>query len=234
MSDNKIHIFMANYGSGKTEFALNYAIKLKENNDDVAIGDIDVVNLYFRSRDKRELFEQAGIKIISAHQGYERADSPALSAEIVGYINNENVHLVLDVGGDANGATVLGSLSSHLKNKEYEAYLVVNTNRPFTKNVDEIIELHHMLEEKSRIKITGLINNTNLQEHTTEEVIKKGEKIVDHASVALDIPVVYNGVYEKIYDEVDNLKYDKFKIRRYMTKPWERPAELPDNLKNNS
>jgi tRNA uridine 5-carbamoylmethylation protein Kti12 len=219
---------MANYGSGKTEFALNYAIKLRKENEKVAVADIDVVNLYFRSRDKKELFEKAGIKIISSHQGYERADSPAISAEVVGYINNEQTHLVLDVGGDANGATVLGSLSKEISKHEYNAYLVVNANRPFTKTVNEIIELHHMLEAKSKIKITGLINNTNLQEYTTEETIKKGEKIVDQASAALDIPVVYNGVYEAIYDDVDKLKYDKFKIRRFMNKPWEKMTELKD------
>ena len=55
MLKNKIHIFLANYGSGKTEFSLNYALKLKESNKKVAVVDLDVVNLYFRSRDVKAL-----------------------------------------------------------------------------------------------------------------------------------------------------------------------------------
>jgi hypothetical protein len=228
MAKNNIHIFLANYGSGKTEFALNYALKLKENHNKVVIADLDVVNLYFRSRDLQELFEQkAGIEIISSAKGYERADTPNLSPAIWGRMQNNEYQTVLDVGGDSNGATVLGSFKLEDKNKDYNAYLVLNTNRPFTKTVDEIIELRNMLEAKSRIKITGLINNTNLQEHSTEENIKKGEAIVEEVSNKLNIPFVYNGVYEDIWDDCKSLKYEKFKIRRFMKKPWEKPPQLP-------
>lgn len=228
MEKNKIHIFLANYGSGKTEFALNYALKLKKDNNKVVVADLDVVNLYFRSRDLMELFEkQAGIEIISSARGYENADTPNLSPAIWGRIQNSEYETVLDVGGDSNGATVLGSFKLEEKNKDYDAYLVLNTNRPFTRTVNEIIELKKMLESKSRVKITGLINNTNLQEYSTEENIKKGESIVEEVSKKLDIPFIYNGVYEDIWDKCKNLKYEKFKIRRFMRKPWESSPQLP-------
>ncbi len=230
MSDRKIYIFLANYGSGKTEFTLNYAIKLREQQRKVAIADIDVVNLYFRSRDQKEMFEKAGITVISSHKGYEKQDSPSISSGVWGYISNKEYDLVLDVGGDSNGATVLGSMSDDVKKYDYEANLIVNTNRPFTRTVEEIIALHGMLEEKSKLKITALVNNTNLQEFTTVEDIKKGERIVDLASVALDIPLVCNGVSEDLYDKVDGLRYEKFKIRRFMNKPWEKKATLPESL----
>jgi hypothetical protein len=229
MIENNIHIFLANYGSGKTEFALNYALKLKKkDNKNVALADLDTVNLYYRSRDVRELFANAGIEIISSVKGYEKADTPSISPSIMGYIQNKDYHTVLDVGGDPVGATVLGSLSSEIKKQNYEAFFVININRPFTRNADEILELYKMLEQKSRIKITGLINNTNLQEHSTIDNIKKGEEIVQKVSETINVPVVYTGVYEDIWNDVDtSLKYEKFKIRRFMRKPWEKLPELP-------
>jgi hypothetical protein len=84
-----------------------------------------------------------------------------------------------------------------------------------------------MLENKARIKITGLINNTNLQEFSTIENIKFGEKITESVSEELGIPIVYNGILEDIWDKANGLKYEKFKIRRFMRKPWEKPASLP-------
>lgn len=227
----RIHIFLANYGSGKTEFALNYALKLKQEGKEVAVADLDVVNLYFRSRDLKDLFDSAGIRIISSARGYERADSPALSPEIFGAIQNEDMDLVLDVGGDSNGATVLGSFHKQLKDYDYNAFLVVNVNRPFTKSTEEVKEIYEMLEAKGRIKLTGLINNTNLQEFSTIENIKHGESILEQVAEDKCIPIVYSGVYDKLWDEVDALKYEAFKIQRFMRKPWESPATIPQDLK---
>ena len=51
--DRRIRIITGHYGSGKTEFAVNYVKKLRESVDGrVAIADLDIVNVYFRSREK--------------------------------------------------------------------------------------------------------------------------------------------------------------------------------------
>ena len=61
MNDKRIRIIVGHYGSGKTEFAVNYAIKLSQelgSTRKVAIADIDVVNPYFRSREKEDLLNE--------------------------------------------------------------------------------------------------------------------------------------------------------------------------------
>lgn len=52
--DKRIRIITGHYGSGKSEVAVNYVVQLrKETEDKVALADLDVVNVYFRSRKKR-------------------------------------------------------------------------------------------------------------------------------------------------------------------------------------
>ena len=47
--DKRIRIFIGHYGSGKSEVSINYVIKLREQVDgEVALADLDVVNVYFR------------------------------------------------------------------------------------------------------------------------------------------------------------------------------------------
>ena len=44
-----VYVFTGHYGSGKTETAVNFALKLKETEKNVALIDLDIVNPFFRS-----------------------------------------------------------------------------------------------------------------------------------------------------------------------------------------
>ena len=57
----KITVITGHYGSGKTNLAVNLAVKAKK----VTVADLDVVNPYFRTADFRGLFEELGIKLIA-------------------------------------------------------------------------------------------------------------------------------------------------------------------------
>ena len=78
--DRRIRIITGHYGSGKTEFAVNYVKKLRESVDGrVAIADLDIVNVYFRSREKKEELEEKGIQVIASNLDTAVADVPAVS-----------------------------------------------------------------------------------------------------------------------------------------------------------
>ena len=47
----RVTLFCGHYGSGKTNIAVNVALRLKETHDKVAIIDLDIVNPYFRTKD---------------------------------------------------------------------------------------------------------------------------------------------------------------------------------------
>ena len=57
LKDKRIRIIIGHYGSGKSEFSINYAVKLAEMGRKVTLADIDIVNMYFRSREKTREME---------------------------------------------------------------------------------------------------------------------------------------------------------------------------------
>ena len=60
MDYKRITLFAGHYGSGKTNIAVNFAIKLKSVFENVKIADIDIVNPYFRTKDSEEILKENG------------------------------------------------------------------------------------------------------------------------------------------------------------------------------
>lgn len=44
--DKRVRIIAGHYGSGKTEFAVNYAVALSKNAPRVVLADLDIVNVF--------------------------------------------------------------------------------------------------------------------------------------------------------------------------------------------
>ena len=60
----KYLIIIGNFGSGKTELALNIAFEAAETKK-VTFVDLDIVNPYFRSTERKAELEAAGIRLLS-------------------------------------------------------------------------------------------------------------------------------------------------------------------------
>ena len=52
---HRLTIVTGHYGTGKTEFSVNLALALAKEGRPVALADLDIVNPYFRSRERRSL-----------------------------------------------------------------------------------------------------------------------------------------------------------------------------------
>lgn len=220
--DKRIRIITGHYGSGKTEFAVNYAVALSKVSSRVALGDLDIVNVYFRSREKREELEKMGIKVISSSILGDSADLPAVSAEMTTPAKDSSYDYVIDLGGNDVGTMVLGRLKPIMKPEEVDFFMVVNVNRPDTSTAAGIMEQMRQLEASSGLKVTGFINNTNLIRETTAENIAYGDKILQEASKATKVPVKYVTYVEEVLDEELPLGIsgEVFPLKFYMRKPW--------------
>jgi hypothetical protein len=224
MLDKRITVFTGNFGSGKTEISLNYALHLKENHDinKIAVVDLDVINPYFRSREKSDLMESKGIEVIYPKK-LKYADLPIITPDINRLLQNDNYYGVIDVGGDKDGATVLGSIAENVQKTDYELNLVVNTKRPFTNNVEGIVEMKEMIEEASKISVDNLICNINVGDSTSIEDIKEGYKTVENASKQLNLPIKFISIKEDLLGELEKFEYKEelFPIQRFLKNPWD-------------
>ncbi|MFA9424333.1 MAG: ATP-binding protein [Sedimentibacter sp.] len=222
MHDKRLVIIIGHYGSGKTEFSVNYAVKLKEHNENVSIADLDIINPYFRSREKKEYFEEIGIKVYDSSIKNTSIDIPALPAEVMGVIQNQNEHSVIDVGGDPVGARVLARYAEQIKNVEYDMFYVINGNRPETRTVEDTIKYLRMIEGTCGLKVTGLINNTHLLKDTTVKDVEFGHELTKKVSWETDIPIRYEAVINKIALKITNKEILEklFPINLYMREEW--------------
>ncbi|HOK16397.1 MAG TPA: cobalamin biosynthesis protein CobQ [Defluviitoga tunisiensis] len=214
LNDYQSHIFIGMGGSGKTEIAINIAIKLKEKNPNVAIVDLDVVTPYFRVRDKIEELKSMNLFVITPPEKYIYVDLPIVPAEVGGYLVNPNYKTVLDVGGDEKGATVLGSLKNFLDNSKKVVYFVVNTRRPYTQDKNNIKKCMFQIEKKTRTKIDFLICNTHLKEETTNSIIEEGERILESVSKDTGVPVLFTAI-SNIISENFITRFEKLPIKLF-------------------
>ncbi len=221
LNDNRIRIIVGHYGSGKTEFAVNYAVRLSELGKKVVLADLDVVNPYFRSREKADELENLGIKVIGSSIKGNAVDVPSVSAEIYGPLQDESVEAVLDVGGDPAGARALGRYHSFFEAGKYDMFFVVNANRPETQTLENVEKYIRDIERASRAKVTGLINNTHLLKSTSLEDVLYGQKLVEEVSATLNIPVKYVSALEHVAKELpQDIKGEIFPLNLFMREDW--------------
>lgn len=221
-NDKRIRIIIGHYGSGKSEFSMNYVTKLRELTDaKVAISDLDIVNVYFRTREKRDFLQSKNIMPIDSSIQATSLDLPAVSAQVTAPLTDKSYDYVIDVGGDDVGARVLGRFSHLVEKDDYDMFCVVNANREQTQTTSDVINHIRAIENSSKLKVTGLINNTHLVRETTIEDILKGQELVKEVSNITNIPIKYVTCLESLIPQLPtNLDGDVFPINLYMRECW--------------
>ena len=219
---NGIVVIVGNYGSGKTEVAVNLAIHQKREGKDVRIADLDLVNPYFRTREARQILDDQGIDVVLPPQKYLQADLPVLSPLVSGMIRKPAQLSLIDAGGDDVGATVLASLADAFKDKTVQMLQVVNPFRPFTETIDGCLKIMREIETASRLRVTGFIGNANLIDETTADHIKEGYEFVRRLSNTCGLPLMFITIIERLFKNIDSTKFGcpLLHIERLLVPPW--------------
>ncbi len=198
--DHRLTIIIGAYGSGKSEIAVNMSLAQRKALPDkkLLIADLDIVNPFYRSSDCASVLEEAGIRLVTPMYAGSNVDAPVLPPDMYVIFDDESYQGVFDIGGEDMGALVLGSLKHRIENTDAVIYMAVNSLRPFTSNAEQIAVMTNELASAAGFKIDGYINNTNLLEETTAEMLAEGEKKILEASSITGIPLVANCVMEGI------------------------------------
>ena len=191
MIDKRVLLLCGHYGSGKTNIAVNLAMRMKQEYPRVTIADLDIVNPYFRTKDSADAFSDAGIRLICSEYANSNVDIPALPQDLYAITDDRGMRVIIDVGGDDRGALALGRIAPALKEEnDYEMLMVINCYRPLTRDAASTIEVMREIEAACGMRFTGLINNSNLGRETTAQDVLASVPYAEAVARESGLPLV--------------------------------------------
>lgn len=221
MEHKRLTLFAGHYGSGKTNIAVSYALRLAEEGKKVCIGDLDIVNPYFRTKDSDRELTEAGIDLISPQYANSNVDLPALPPESYRLVQDTGTYGIMDIGGDDRGAYALGRFTPFiLRENDYRMVFVANCYRPLTRTPEDALEIMGEIENACGLKFTCIVNNANLGGETTPNTVLESlpfteklcrlsglplwmvtaEETVARALPELSVPVLPMKLQKRIFD----------------------------------
>lgn len=206
MEHKRLTLFAGHYGSGKTNIAVNYAMRLAEEGKKVCIADLDIVNPYFRTKDSESELNEKGITLISPRYANTNVDLPALPAESYRIVQDKSIFGVVDIGGDDRGAYALGRFSDAIKAEgNYRMAFVINRYRPLTSTVEDTVEIMKEIEAASGIKFNCIVNNSNIGTETTRETVLSSLGFAEEVSRATGLPIWLHTAEKNIVEEISEI-----------------------------
>ncbi|MDD7363765.1 MAG: ATP-binding protein [Peptoniphilus sp.] len=199
---HRILIITGHFGSGKTEMSINLALDRHEAGEDVTIIDLDIINTYFRIRDKDDALRKQGIRTLSTGVKATAVDIPALDPAIDAVLANGHGRVIVDVGGNPSGARALARYRPTLEQTGYEQLFVINANRPETKTPEQVIQFMEDTQATSGTQITGLFNTAHFLKETTADDVIRGLELAQAVSDQTGLPLLGTVCKRDLVDEV--------------------------------
>ncbi len=220
MRKHRITIICGHYGCGKTNLTLNLALERAEAGKKITVVDLDIVNPYFRSSEYRDLLEEKGVRLIAPVFAGTTLDTPTLPPEIFSIFDEGAGEVLIDAGGDDAGVTALGGLHEQLLQCGYDMLYVINRYRVLSQLPEEAAALLREIEQASRLKATGIVNNSHLGVETEWPDVGEALRFARKTAELTGLPLLYSTVPDFA---LDGPAPDGFRvIKRLVTFSWEK------------
>ena len=197
----RVTIFAGHYGSGKTQIAVNWALRLRAAGDSVILCDLDIVNPYFRTADCIEPLREAGVRLIASPLANTNVENASLPADVSAVFDNLDHKAVLDVGGDDRGMLALGRYANRLRGDDYDLWMVANPYRPLAATPELAMELLREMESAAGLSFTGLVANPNIGRDTTVQTVAAARPYMRQLSALSGLPVVMTCIRRDLADD---------------------------------
>lgn len=184
-------VMLGSFGGGKSEMSLNMAVRAAAKGKCTLI-DLDVINPYFRSSERGDVLDAAGVELISPPYALKKIEILSVSPRVYAAFTRGEGTVIFDVGGDHIGAVALGQYKPNfdaIPPENLHVLFVVNPLRPLSADFPSAMSMLQKIQTVSRLNVTGLVNNGNLAELTGVEHLKQGYDLVKELSEATGIPV---------------------------------------------
>lgn len=215
MEHKRLTLFAGHYGSGKTNIAVNYAMRLASEGKKVCIADLDIVNPYFRTKDSEAELSACGIELISPRYANSNVDLPALPPESYRPVQDKSVYGVLDIGGDDRGAYALGRFADAIKAEDnYRMAFVVNCYRPLTATVEDTVQIMKEIEAAANIRFDCIVNNSNIGGETTAQTLLASLDYIEQLCRATDLPLWMHTAEASVASELTGLTVMPLKLQK--------------------
>ena len=229
MEHKRLTLFAGHYGSGKTNIAVNYALLLAAEGKKVCIGDLDIVNPYFRTADSEKLLTSAGIELVSSHYANSNVDLPALPAEAYRLVQDKTTWGIMDIGGDDRGAYALGRYVPYIKEEnDYRMAFVANCYRPLTRTAEDALEVMREIESACGLAFNCIVNNSNLGPETTAQTVLDSLEFVQKLCELSGLPLWLHTAQKSVADELTE-KLDNILPLQLQEKYFDLPSQKPVN-----
>lgn len=223
-------VLIGNYGSGKTEIAINLAVKSAAAGKNTLVIDLDKVNDYFRMSDRVDVLRENKVNLVSPTFAGQGVTPSNMSAAVASAFAGDWDLCIFDVGGDSAGAMSLGRYHQDfaaLDAGQLEVYDIVNVFRPMSESPEKILKLKEEMEGFARLEVTGFVNNSNLLNFASADDIRRGYDVLKATSELSGIPVRHTTGRQCFLDEFladgRDPKYigDPIGLETYMHRSWE-------------
>ncbi|MBQ7328952.1 MAG: hypothetical protein IJX01_09480 [Oscillospiraceae bacterium] len=229
MEHKRLTLFAGHYGSGKTNIAVNYAIALAKEGKQVCIGDLDIVNPYFRTADSAKELEKAGVTLISPQFANSNVDLPALPAEAYRLVEDKNIYGIMDIGGDDRGAYALGRYVPAIKEEgNYRMVFVANCYRPLTRTPENALEVMREIEAACGLAFTDIVGNSNLGPETTPQTVLDSVDFMEKLRSLSGLPVFAYTAESSVAKQLAG-KLDPVIPLQLQEKYFDLPSQRPGN-----
>ena len=227
MEHKRLTLFAGHYGSGKTNIAVNYALRLAGEGKPVCIADLDIVNPYFRTKDSAKELEAAGVHLVSPQFANSNVDLPALPAEAYRLVTDKSMYGIMDIGGDDRGAYALGRyVPGILEENNYRMVFVANAYRPLTRTPEEALEVMAEIEAACGLKFTDIINNSNLASETTAETVLDSLSYMEKLSSLSGLPIFATSAVTSVAADLEG-KIENILPLQLQEKYFDLPSQKP-------
>ena len=219
----KLTVICGHYGSGKTNFAMNYAINAAKNGNNVTLADMDIVNPYFTSSEYTDVLEKNGVKVISPVFARTNMEITALPASMYSLFDTDG-EVMIDAGGDDAGATVLGRFADKIKERGYEMIYVTNMYRPSTSDPEDSVSVLREIENACGLKATAVVNNSHLKSESTASIISDSLSYGKEVARLAHIPLMFTTVPFSLKESMPKDEYF-YPVAVYVGTIWETVSE---------